>query len=394
MDSNIYEQYINKFIDNIVSMNVEIKTDSIKFKDQRIKILGFVKNLLSSISIIQYRSAIEQFTQLHLDLINNIEFDKQYQRKLDEPDEPDEVDEPDSSNPSNHGDEHDSSFKIMCDDVDNINVFVTSSNPVEIPDKYLPIRFTRGGNTKAFTFKEDEVEKKKKKKRNSKKLFDTLEEYDASKTDKVYDLNNSDDFIIFRDDELSNNTCKCRVKLISNKGRIYKKKVDALTPIYYYRDKDGYYYGEQCSNKAHFDSIYCDFHKNLYVTTGEVDLISMPPKLENDDSSIKKILITKPDDIIISSQVYSPPDSPVYTPPDSPVYSPPDSPIHNSPIHNYNYNDDYEKSDYDIKLDDMDKMIKYNYEGHHCLLNKVSRELYDADTLEFLGSLDDDIDLC
>ena len=172
-------------------MNAEIKADSLKIKDQRIKILGFVKNLLSSISIIQYRSSIEQFTQLHLDLINNIEFDKQYQRKLDgagEPSEPDDA--PDSSNPSDHvdgdadaDDEHESAFKIMCEDVDNINVFITSSNPTEIPDKYLPIRFTRS-NTKTLAFKEeDEVEKKKKKKRNSnsKKLFDTLEEYDQSK---------------------------------------------------------------------------------------------------------------------------------------------------------------------------------------------------------------------
>ncbi len=375
-------------------MNVEIKADSLKIKAQRIKILGFVKNLLSSISIIQYRSAIEQFTQLHLDLINNIEFDKQYQRKLNESKVAESSDAPDASNPSDYvdgdddDDEHESAFKIMCEDVDNINVFITSSNPTEIPDKYLPIRFTRSkssssSNTKTLAFKEeDEVEKKKKKKRNSnsKKLFDTLEEYDQSKNDKVYDLNNSDDFIIFRDEETSTHMCKCRVKLVSNKGRIYKKKVDALTPSYYYRDIDGYYYGEQCSNKAKLNSMYCDFHEQEFLINGDVDLISMPPKLENDESSIKKIIITKPDDIIISS--------PVYTPPDSPIHN---SPIHNSPIHNYN--DDYEQPDYDIKLDDMDKMIKYNYEGHHCLLNKVSRELYDAETLEFLGSLDDDIEL-
>jgi hypothetical protein len=35
-------------------------------------------------------------------------------------------------------------------------------------------------------------------------------------------------------------------------------------------------------------------------------------------------------------------------------------------------------------------LIKYNHEGHLCWLNKRTQELLDYESMEFLGTLDDD----
>lgn len=408
--TNMYELYITKFIDNIIAMNTDAKSSNIPVSEQRIKILGHVKTLLSSISIIQYRTAIEQFTQLHLDSINNIEFDKQYQNKLDAAADADAA--PDSSDDDNESDSE-SAFQYMCKDVDNINTFIKpSKTPVttEIPEKYLPQHSYTQSSIKTMILRAKEAAEKTKKEKAEllgESSADTLDTQKKKKKSnkKPFDGDNKvmqqegdlDDFIIFKNEEAEQ--CKCRIKLYSNKGRIYKKKVNAFTPPYYYRDKDGFYYGEQCPNKVDSpDSIYCKSHSKLaLIDDGDIDLITMPPKHLEDDSNIKKIKINTKTNSEAHSEAHSlsssiieehPPSSPLFTPSNSR----PDSPLHDlilSPISHVDSD-----VDYDIQIEDNERLINYNFEGRRCLLNKATRELFDEETCEFLGCLDDEVDLC
>jgi hypothetical protein len=409
MNTEMYELYITKFVDNIISMNSDIKSSNITVNEQRIKILNYCKNLLSSISIIQYRTAIDQLTQIHLDSINSIEFDTQFQCKL----KPD-TDVNDSSDEEVTTDAAENLFDKMCKDNEHKVTFIKLAAAAQsIPDKYLPLKYTQN-NIKTMILKAKEAAGKEagkassifgglsehttmKKKNSNKKPFDKyLEEYNGVDNHLVKKGNDLDDFIIFKNyvdavdavDDVEAR-CRCRIKLYSTKGRIYKKKVDAFTPSYYYKDKDGYYYGEQCTNKVDADSpVCCKLHSNLWLT-GEFDLITMPPKhLEDNggDGNIKKVIIT-PADISINEVDEYPPSSPLFTPPNSC----PDSPHHSIVLSPISHVDS--ELDYDIKLEESDKVIKYNFEGHSCLLNKTTRELFDEKTFEYMGSLDDDVDL-
>ena len=380
-------------------MNDDIKADNMTENEQSNKILGYVKTLLSSINIIEYRSFIDLITQRHLSTINSIEFTNEFTKQIritssstaDSSDDDshtfnfnDLTSSPKSQSQSKikfksqratpNPNPNDAEISNMGDSLDQIG---------SIDPKYLPKTFTNS-SIKSMVLSAKE--------RNEVYRAERSELLGAASTEspKRRSKNKSSEPTETRlDDYFKNNSanmCKCRINLISSKGRIYKKKANSKTPNYYYLDDDGYYYGEECTNVAmNSVALYCKNHE-IPFETGKVNLISMPPMLEEPIEPIEEVK-----QIVIRDLKDEPLELELDI--DDSISS-----LNSSVTLDYVCSDNDDIND-DVVIDFRDEisgsinenyLIKYNHEGHLCWLNKRTQELLDYESMEFLGTLDDD----
>ena len=321
---------ISKFINQIIELNAN---PPLVVQEQRKVILGHVKTFLSSISMFQYRKALDIITQYQLDSINSIELDNE----LDVP-----VDDAES------GSEPEPEIVFIKPTQSS----KTDTKKPAKPDVKPPTDF----NIKSMLIKHKEYIGK-------------------NKIDSYINFDDEDEVKIVGDDSASINQCQIRIATSSSKGRVYKKKASESTPPYFYKDAEGYYYGEQCMNHAIGANVYCSLHEVDYEN-GLLGLISEPPrsaitvnKVVSAPSNVKSIVITE-----------------------MPEFDDYDATLSDLEDEYLAYNSHVSDEDDlvpDSGEDPDDNLISYIYEGQKCLLNKETRQLFELETLKCLGTLDE-----
>jgi hypothetical protein len=336
---------ILKFINQIIELNANPPP---VVEEQRKVILGYIKTFLSSVSMFQYRKALDIITQYQLDSINSIELDNE----LDVP-----VDDAESGSEPNP-------------DI----VFIKPSPSSKKEQSKKPVK----PETKPITdFNIKSM------------LIKHKEHIDKNKIDSYINFDDDDyEIKVEGDDSSSINQCQIRIASSSSKGRVYKKKASESTPPYFYKDAEGYYYGEQCMNHAIGANVYCSLHEVDYENS-LLGLISEPPrsaiivnKVVSAPSNVKSIVITE---------------MPVFDDYDATVSDLEDEYLaYNGYEHRNENGNDSDNLAPDSEEDPDDNLIEYIYEGQMCLLNKETRELFELETLKCLGTLDEseDVSLC
>jgi hypothetical protein len=333
-----YNIHVKKFISQVVEMNEEIRNNTITEKKQRIRILRNLKGLLSIINSIEYRKILEMQSMIKFDLINSVSYE----------DDGDNFDDGDNDNGSSGDDGNETVNSSNEEDEDQKKDF---NSYIKRKIKLAPsivIDKKKGNGAVKSEIKQLTIDKWR---------LDNSSE-NEKKVIEVHKLENE-------------TTVKTNCIYRNSKTANIKRKT-ANIPLHYFKDVNGYYYGDQCSNYAIHGFEYCRIHKEGAENKTLTRITEPPPSMTiksvssifdsdyecNDNNTDIKIEI---DETILSplSNDEAEEDDNLRT-------------LENDGNDGNDGNDEYEECDFN---------------GRQCLINTKTNDLYDRDTLEYIKTV-------
>lgn len=257
-----YKAYILKFIEQAV------KAKELDEEEFRTQLLSNLKTMLASINMVQQRNLVELITTNYLDGILDIE-SSSFQSKLSTISES-------------------SDTKCASDDANTVICPTDIRDLLTKPNEIIYVNKLESSDTKKKTSSDlldDDLVRATNS--NIKELL-TFHKERSSTTQLKIDTFLEEDLEMSMTNSTSDVSpciCYCRIRAVSSHGRPLKYNVNYTTPEHFYKDKDGYYYGNQCENKAMPGELYCSQHRKAYEE-GTIDLVSEPPRcFENKDAA-------------------------------------------------------------------------------------------------------------